>query len=256
MNTRKIFNLLFIGLTVAFTNGLLFAQNPLRRIGQDDFQSQPASENSSASYYHEVYKQDSSLNYGNRVPIISPEQARAQQIQSQFELPRRHENVALAGFQEIPPVEQIQPRNELAQNGGAQVLGSAIDQSWQDPKQIVDLVKKISLNLIFVLCFAFGVILVWKKLGGAKGGNQNSDRAKSDSLTVLQTLRIDPKISIRLVQWRANRFLVSCDQNGIQSVNPLNESFEQTLKELDDETPTDEKLLQKLLSSLEPKNRG
>ena len=252
MNTQKRFIALLIGLIVGAPTSFAAAQNPLRRFEQTGVRS-PA-EQTSDTQYHEVYKQDSNLDYGNRVPIISPRQARAQQIQSQYQVPRRNDNVLLSGFQEIPKPEASQPVADSAP-GSAKVLGSAIDQSWQDPKRIVDLIMKISLNLIFVLCFAFGVILVLKKFGKSRDGNQNSERAKSDSLSVLQTLRIDPKISIRLVQWRSNRFLVACDQNGIQSVNPLNESFEQTLHELEGESPSDEKILRKLLSGLEG-NRG
>lgn len=253
MNTQHLLTSLLFGLIVVLPDGYVAAQNPLRH-DQPQMRSQTTASRPSGSYYHEVFKQDSSTDYGNRIPIISPGQALTQRIQPQYRVPRRNDDVVLSGFQEMPKPDRNQPDVDRSA-GNAQVLGSAIDQSWQDPKKIVDLIMKISLNLIFVLCFAVGVILVLKKFGKARDGNQNSDRAKSDSLSVLQTLRIDPKISIRLVQWRANRFLVACDQNGIQSVNPLNESFEQTLNELDGETPTDEKLLQKLLSSLEG-NRG
>ena len=118
---------------------------------------------------------------------------------------------------------------------------------WQDPNRILDLIMNISLNLVFVLSFAFGAILLAKKWLNPSADSKSNDRLDVDSLSVLQTLRLDQKISVRLIQWRSNRFLIACDQNGIQSVNALNESFDQTLTELE----SDDQVVSKLLASLE-----
>ena len=249
MNNNQSKILLTLVLAMLWHGSKVSAQNPLRRVGQDQFATQ-GSQVSSASFYQEV-EQNQQRNFApNQASQATFIPNRGERIRTQVSEPKRNDRVFLAGFQEIPKPQpgESQQGSEIA---GAQVLGSTIDKGWQDPKRIADLIMKISLNLVFVLSFAFGVILIAKKLGRSRGDSQSGDRAKSDSLSVLQTLRIDPKISIRLVQWRSNRFLVACDQNGIQSVNPLNESFEQTLKELDDEQPSDEKLLKKLLAGLE-----
>ena len=152
--------------------------------------------------------------------------------------------VVQATFNKVPIQNEIQ-RSEQAPS-----LNAALSDNWTSPKQILDLITKLSLNLIFVLSFAVGVILLAKKWV-KKDANHETERVKSDSLNVIQTLRVDQKISLRLVQWRTNRFLIACDQNGIQSVNALNASFDQTLAELDKEEQSDEELLKKLISSLE-----
>ncbi|MEM9412778.1 MAG: flagellar biosynthetic protein FliO [Planctomycetota bacterium] len=146
-----------------------------------------------------------------------------------------------------PPIQNNFPRSEQAPSLNA----TAVSDNWTSPRKILDLIMKLSLNLIFVLSFAVGVILLAKRWAKDKDVTHDGERAKSDSLSVIQTLRIDPKTSLKLVQWRTNRFLIACDQNGIQSVNSLNESFDQTLAELDKEEESDEELLKKLLSSLE-----
>ena len=161
---------------------------------------------------------------------------------SASETPRN--GIALMGYQE--PREKAETNKPIAQDRNV-LIGSAEELPWQDPNRILDLIMNISLNLVFVLSFAFGAILLARKWMQPSSSSESGDRLNSDKLSVLQTLRIEPKISIRLIQWRSNRFLVSCDQNGIQSVNVLNGSFDQTLTEME----ADDQLVSKLLASLE-----
>ena len=103
-------------------------------------------------------------------------------------------------------------------------------------QKLADIVSKISINLVFVLCFALGMLLLAKKfLKPSSATNSSSTTDQANTLQIRQTLKIDNKNSIRIVQWRTNRFLVACDQTGIQSVHPLNSSFGQTLDEMDDQ---------------------
>jgi flagellar biogenesis protein FliO len=152
-----------------------------------------------------------------------------------------------AAFEEIP---SQQPKEKEAKEPAWRLLQANADGHWGDPNRILDLVMRISLNLVFVLSFAVGVILIAKKWVKPKQPAVVADRLRSDSLTILQTLQLDPKISIRLVQWRSNRFLVACDQSGIQSVNPMNASFDQTLGEMDDGQES-ANLVRRLLANLE-----
>ncbi len=236
--------------TIAFcwslvgTAEMVAAQNPLR--SRDHLQRADV-----RLVQHETptqrpaYKRETNPHPYSAAQILSETRSGRIDVQA----PERQSGVAQAGFQQIP-----KPHDDESGSHGANVLGSAVDKSWQDPKKLVDLIMKLSLNLVFVLSFAFGVILIAKRLMKPKSTFENGGRVKSDSLNILQTLRLDAKTSIRLVQWRSNRFLVACDQNGIQSVNPLNASFEQTLQELD-EDESDEKLIRKLLANLDS-NRG
>jgi len=159
----------------------------------------------------------------------------------------RNSNIELANYESEEPRQSL-AADRLSPNRPEQKLIATANQlPWQDPNRILDLIMKISLNLFFVLSFAFGAILLAKRWLQPNANSKTSDRLGIDSLSVLQTLQLDPKISVRLVQWRSNRFLIACDQNGIQSVNALNESFDQTLTELEAE----DQLMAKLLASLE-----
>lgn len=164
-----------------------------------------------------------------------------------IEPPRHDVDVQAAAFEEIPATRGS---NANQNQSGMRLLGSSLDADWQDPNRILDLIMKVSLNLVFVLSFAVGIILIAKRWVKPKSTTHSVERARSDSLAILQTLQIDQRISIRLVQWRSNRFLVACDQNGIKSVNPLNATFDQTLKELDDDNDN-ATLVKRLLANME-----
>lgn len=154
-------------------------------------------------------------------------------------------HIALTDYQSAEGPDHGVQRSE---NIGKKSLVASADQlPWQDPNRILDLIMKVSLNLVFVLCFAFGAILLARRWMQPSTSSRNTARLGADSLSVLQTLRLDQKTSVRLVQWRSNRFLIACDQNGIQSVNALNDSFDQTLTEMEAE----DQLVTRLLASLE-----
>ena len=166
-------------------------------------------------------------------------------------------NVEGATFTQIPKNEsenkpRVQFKNPTAGLASTSVFTSKPNGLLSSKNKLLELVMKISLNLAFVLSIAVGIILMCRKWLANNYVN-NSERAVGDSLVVRETLRIDSKTLLRLVQWRSNRFLVASDQNGIQSVKALNLSFDQTLQELDDTSANEEKLIKQLLAGLNQK---
>ena len=246
--------LVFALLPVTMQTESLSAQNPLRQ-SNDSFQWQsnqprdralqaaPAQQNNRqrANQPASLKAQPQAHTHAQSQPIVHQVKRIPRQDPFTSSQSSQRPTIELTNYQE--PASAGTPSRSKRVNSNQTLVASTDKLPWLDPNKILDLIMNISLNLAFVLSFAFGAILLAKRWMNPNSSVANGDRLGSDTLTVLQTLRMEPKISIRLVQWRSNRFLVACDQNGIQSVNVLNGSFDQTLTELEAEDQIVSKLL-------------
>ena len=95
------------------------------------------------------------------------------------------------------------------------------------------LVKRISINLMFVLAIAFGVLLLirqWQKGRAVKPSRAQQDQ---DKLNVIQVIPLANGASLHIVQGNASKFIVAIDGGGIKSVNVLSASFEDTMTQVE-----------------------
>lgn len=233
----------FAILLVVLTNcGFALAQNPLRAT------TGPIKQESSSPIEIQANQ------FTSAWPSNSTDVARQREMRTAYAPPTHHNAAAIPVGTAINPIHSnvevstVAFQEPLPDVPTSPALAMASD-NFSNPDKILNLVMKISLNLVFVLSFAVGVMLIVKRWMQNNGSSPNSARASGDSLCIRETLRVDNRTTIRLVQWRSNRFLITSDHNGIQSVNALNDAFEQTLQELEDE-PTDKQTLQRLLSGL------
>lgn len=112
------------------------------------------------------------------------------------------------------------------------------DDASADPQQnLGQLISKLGMNLAFVLFLAIGGILAakqWMKppqKGQSKNRFLNSEESShSDSMQVLETLRIDGKTTLHLIECGTSKVLVATDAVGLKSINLLTPSFESTLQ--------------------------
>jgi hypothetical protein len=92
------------------------------------------------------------------------------------------------------------------------------------------MMSRIAINSCFVLAIAVGGILLARQwfFRGNKIVNLGTDRA---ALCVKQILKIDSRITLRLIQWRSTDILVASDTTGLKSVSILNATFQEKLDE-------------------------
>ncbi|MGB7345736.1 MAG: hypothetical protein WBD20_16085 [Pirellulaceae bacterium] len=122
---------------------------------------------------------------------------------------------------------------------------SFIEQEKADPtkqdQSTAALIKKISINLMFVLAFAFGVLMLIKQLQKGRGVGKKKMVANSalEDLNVSQVLPLTNGASLHVVEGNQNKFLVAIDASGIKSVNILGASnvqiasFDDTMRQVE-----------------------
>ena len=101
----------------------------------------------------------------------------------------------------------------------------------------MQLVYRISGNLIFVLAIAVAFVFMLKQWQKGKQSAAKSGDLALSSLQVIQVVPLSRGASLHLVQSGQTQFVVAIDAAGIKSVNVLNRSFDQEMAELD--LPTD-----------------
>ena len=237
MRSRTIFLVALIVL-LAGNTGITCAQNPLRAISDSSSTSNQFGNQSILNRILESpveSSQNSELQRPNSPTRIEPAQDSFTQPAERFD-----GNVLPASYE--PPVDN---RTRYEQDQGLSATSapnfiereqaSFIEREKANPssskQNLGQLISKIGMNLAFVLALAIGFVLLAKQWMKPKS-TSSVDVTGSDSLRVKETLVLDAKTTLRLVQWRTNRILVACDANGIRSVNVLNPMFDQTLDEL------------------------
>lgn len=96
-----------------------------------------------------------------------------------------------------------------------------------DQSRFNRLLSKLAINTAIVMCVGVGIILLarqWYK------GKKPAQRGTEATILVKSTLRLGPKANLMLIETGEHRLIVACDQNGIQSVVPLTDSFSSTLE--------------------------
>lgn len=100
----------------------------------------------------------------------------------------------------------------------------AIDEKAAEQAKLMQLIKQLAINTAIVLAIAIGFLLVLKVF--MKGGSKLQVAAAAKTpIEVISTLKISSKASLMLVQAGDSQLVVASDQNGIQSVVPINESY-------------------------------
>lgn len=110
------------------------------------------------------------------------------------------------------------------------------DETKKPQQNLGQLISKLGMNLAFVLFLAIGGILAakqWMK-PQLKGRSRNrflaaDESAHSDSMQVLETLRIDSKTTLHLVECGNSKVLVATDAVGLKSVSLLAPSFDSAM---------------------------
>ncbi|QDT10260.1 flagellar biosynthetic protein FliO [Planctomycetes bacterium K23_9] len=112
-------------------------------------------------------------------------------------------------------------------------LAKEQSEPTNDTKSTAALIKKISINLMFVLAAAFGFLLLVKQWQKGKSGGKAVVEQKNDALNVSQILPLSNGASLHVVQGSENKFLVAIDSGGIKSVNVLTGSFEDAMTQVE-----------------------
>ena len=100
-----------------------------------------------------------------------------------------------------------------------------------------ELVKRLGINLIFVLLLAGGGLLLVKQWQGSRKGRRpfaKQGSRESNKINVTQVQTLVGGASLHVVEVIGNQFLIAVDSSGIRSVNPLVQDFGQTLGEPED----------------------
>jgi flagellar biogenesis protein FliO len=102
-----------------------------------------------------------------------------------------------------------------------------------EQQNLGQLISKLGMNLAFVLFLAIGGVLAakqWIKPGSpAMRKTSTSAKTETPSMQIIDTLRIDSKTTLRLIECDDSRVLVATDAAGIKSVNLLTPSFDHAL---------------------------
>jgi flagellar biogenesis protein FliO len=95
-----------------------------------------------------------------------------------------------------------------------------------DQGRFQSLLKQLATSTFLVMLVGVGFILVAKRwVKGSKPASKSNDLA----IEIMSTLKLSPKSNLHLIQAGEQRLIVALDQNGINTVVPLNESFSNTL---------------------------
>ncbi len=94
------------------------------------------------------------------------------------------------------------------------------------------LLQSIAINTCIVMCVGVGFILIAKQWFFKQA--KPTAKTSENTIQITSTLRLSPKSNLFLVAAGTHRLIVASDQNGINSVVPLTDSFASTLDSLAD----------------------
>ena len=92
-----------------------------------------------------------------------------------------------------------------------------------------ELIRRLGINLIFVLACAAGVLLVIKQWQSNRQNSPANAAGKEGAIVINQVQKLAHGASLQVVEVVGNQFLVAMDATGIRSVKPLVQGFDQTL---------------------------
>ncbi len=102
--------------------------------------------------------------------------------------------------------------------------------------QFRKIIERIALSTCLVLCGGVAFILVAKQVFKSKPVDR---KPASNSIQIKSQLQLSPKANLFLVETGKHRMIVASDQNGIQSVVALTDSFSETLESFAHEEASD-----------------
>ena len=102
----------------------------------------------------------------------------------------------------------------------------------QTPKKqnLGQLISNLGMNLAFVLFIGVGIVVLAKQWIKPKSKSQDSD----GQLRVTETLSLDGRSTLRVIQWKSSQILVASDAQGVKAMVPLS-SFAGTLDDVEAE---------------------
>jgi flagellar biogenesis protein FliO len=126
-----------------------------------------------------------------------------------------------------PTEGPAQDRDQAAEKNARPMEQIPLSKSAKfDQGRFQSLLKKLATSTFLVMLVGVGFILVakrWVKVSKpVSKGNELAIEIKS-------TLKLSPKSNLHLIQAGEQRLIVALDQNGINTVVPLNDSFSNTL---------------------------
>ncbi len=103
-----------------------------------------------------------------------------------------------------------------------------------DPAMWEDAVapQAMLLRLAFGTLLVLGLIVVTLVAARPWLTQWNAKKSTGENLKLIETLPLGSRCFLHLVQVSQQQFLIGADGNGIQSVSPVAESFEQALREV------------------------
>lgn len=264
MNRRSIW---LFAITVAMLSESLLAQNPLRAQATQTREHYSSQNSKPTDYETPLQQQLLAIPERDRATSSPDNRSAIERISQQASdanwasNPRYDDTVKRAGFNApaniehrsaqrptvnqslLQPQPQIQlptesPRKpELAPNFIERENNAAPSRESQPtPKKenLGQLISKLGMNLAFVLFLAIGGILVvkqWIKPQSVRRSIVKDSDSDPLSMQIVETLRIDAKTTLHLVECGTSSVLVATDAGGLKSVNLLSPSFDRALLE-------------------------
>jgi flagellar biogenesis protein FliO len=119
---------------------------------------------------------------------------------------------------------------ELLQEKGQPMVRTGSSRGFQE------LLQRIATSTCLVIILGIGFILVAKRFMTNAPGKPSKGPSK-ESIQIVNSIRLNPKSNLHLVEVASQRVLVACDLNGIKSVVSLTPSFAETFDEYHEESP-------------------
>ena len=230
---------LLFSLAILLLGDGLFAQNPLRAQSN----SNPSQyRNTNQSWEHQPAVKDTNLldrilanplsAQSNQSQQFSGSQVQGQVFQPAPSQPAAQPSVISATYATAPvePMTTPQPVREpnfIEREQAKKTVGSNSEKPAKG-ESFGQIISKLGMNLAVVLALCTGLLMMAKLWMRPKSGT-TSQVPSGDSLSVKEELRLGPKMTLYLIQWRQQQILVAGDAEGIKSVNVLSPTFDETL---------------------------
>lgn len=224
-----------LALTLVLAGDALFAQNPLRAQSYD-------SQSGTAGVDRGINNRIEERQSFPAVPLYDRQLVPAAfnkipEPKLDLETIPRHDLNTLAEQHKAAYSNQDEQLNFVERDRVANVQPKS-KRSPTKKQHFGQLMAKLGMNLAFVLAIAIGFILLaknWMKPGvKTKSGSDSSE-----SIQVIENVKLDAKTTLSVVQWQSQKILVANDAQGVKSMVVLNPAFDQTLDQFSAEPETE-----------------
>lgn len=171
--------------------------------------------------------------YSDRQPALASEREPAVTLRPQPMTVRRasYEDVSAEPLRQQP----LAARQEFNERNSRDHVQSFIDREKEagveskSAANASDAIKKIAVNLCFVLAIAVAGLLLYRVMQKGKLGGVDGKTRGQGKLKIHQVLEVSRGVNLFLVDGMNSRVLVAVDPTGIKSVNVLPGRFEEAL---------------------------